>query len=203
MLGNSGTGKTCIINRLVYDKFVDNTQSTKSASMASLNMDIPNIETPIRCQVWDTAGQEEYQSLTSIYYKDANAAIVVFDITNAQSFEGAKKWINDVKEERGMDIAIVMAGNKADIVEKQDVDLAEVRDYADEKGIPFLIVSAKSNINMKELLTALGELLFKKQLIKLDKSADPQLTDDHSADDKETGTKLTNPKRKNKSEKCC
>ena len=203
MLGNSGTGKTCIINRLVYDKFVDNTQGTKSASMVSLNMDIPNTTNSIRCQVWDTAGQEEYHSLTSIYYKDANAAIVVFDITNAQSFEGAKKWIYDVTEERGTDIAIVMAGNKADIVEKQDVDLMEVRDYADENKIPFLIVSAKSNIGMKELMTALADLLSKKKLIEVDKSAEPQLTDDCSADDKRTGARLTNLKKSNKSEKCC
>eukprot|EP00826_Nyctotherus_ovalis_P055496 TRINITY_DN736_c0_g3_i6.p2 TRINITY_DN736_c0_g3~~TRINITY_DN736_c0_g3_i6.p2 ORF type:complete len:127 (+),score=36.48 TRINITY_DN736_c0_g3_i6:109-489(+) len=106
MLGDSGTGKTCIINRLLYNKFDINSQPSTSSNMAGLTLKIPGTSYSIRCQIWDTAGQEEYRALTSMYFKDAKASIVVFDITRTKSFEGAKEWINAIKDSQGEDIAL-------------------------------------------------------------------------------------------------
>ena len=203
MLGNSGAGKTCIINRLVSNKFESNTISTTAAAMSPLTVKIPETNAQIRCQIWDTAGQEEYRSIASMYYKDAKATIVVFDLTKKDSFEGAKWWIQDLKEKKGEDIVIILTGNKADLIEEQTVDLDKARDFADSIGVPFVIVSAKEDMNMKEILDCIGTKLREKKLVKTDEGESSQTMSKSKDEPEEKSTKLTSGDKSNKSNKCC
>ena len=100
LLGESGVGKTCIIARFINNTFEENLISTTGASYAGKTMTFDEYEgKSIKFEIWDTAGQEKYRSLTKIFYKDAGAAILVYDITRKESFEEIQKyWINQIKE---------------------------------------------------------------------------------------------------------
>ena len=100
LIGESGVGKTCIIARFINNVFEDNTMSTTGASYAGKTMTFDEFQgKSIKFEIWDTAGQEKYRSLTKIFYKDAGVAILVYDITRKESFEEIKKyWYNQIKD---------------------------------------------------------------------------------------------------------
>ena len=100
LLGESGVGKTCIIARFINNTFEENLISTTGASYAGKTMTFDEFGGKgIKFEIWDTAGQEKYRSLTKIFYKDAGAAILVYDITRKESYEEIQKyWINQIKE---------------------------------------------------------------------------------------------------------
>ena len=100
LLGESGVGKTCIIARFINNTFEENLISTTGASYAGKTMTFDEYQgQSIKFEIWDTAGQEKYRSLTKIFYKDAGVAILVYDITRKESFEEIKKyWYNQIKE---------------------------------------------------------------------------------------------------------
>ena len=100
LLGESGVGKTCIIARFINNTFEENLISTTGASYAGKTMTFDEYEgKSIRFEIWDTAGQEKYRSLTKIFYKDAGAAILVYDITRKESYEEIQKyWFNQIKD---------------------------------------------------------------------------------------------------------
>ena len=100
LLGESGVGKTCIIARFINNTFEDNIMSTTGASYAGKTMQFYEFQGKcIKFEIWDTAGQEKYRSLTKIFYKDAGVAILVYDITRKESFEEIQKyWYNQIKE---------------------------------------------------------------------------------------------------------
>ena len=100
LLGESGVGKTCIIARFINNTFEENLISTTGASYAGKTMTFDEYDgKSIRFEIWDTAGQEKYRSLTKIFYKDAGAAILVYDITRKESYEEIQKyWYNQIKD---------------------------------------------------------------------------------------------------------
>ena len=125
ILGDSGVGKTSILYRYIYDKFDSSNLPTLGASFKSRVLQIPN-EGDIKLNLWDTAGQEKFKSLTRMYYQDAEAAIIVYDTTFRESFDSAKNWIKDLKENANIpDIIIAIVGNKCDLTDKQEVNLEE------------------------------------------------------------------------------
>ena len=100
LLGESGVGKTCIIARFINNTFEENLISTTGASYAGKTMTFDEYDgKSIKFEIWDTAGQEKYRSLTKIFYKDAGAAILVYDITRKESYEEIQKyWFNQIKD---------------------------------------------------------------------------------------------------------
>ena len=99
LLGESGVGKTSIINQFTTRKFNPKCNTSVSAQFTSKTIDFPDQKKSIRFDIWDTVGQEKYRSLTKIFYKDAGAAILVYDITRKDSYEEIKKyWINQIKD---------------------------------------------------------------------------------------------------------
>ena len=127
--------------------------------MNSITMEIPGAPETIRFQIWDTAGQERYHSMTSFYYKDAAAAVIVFDMTNISSFESVKKWVDEVRSIRSDSITIVIVANKSDYVEKICIDPSEITNYSESVKIPVVISSAKDDVNIKEIFQKVGEIL--------------------------------------------
>jgi Ras-related protein Rab-6A len=105
----------------------------------------------VRLQLWDTAGQERFRTLIPSYIRDSNVAVVVYDITNRQSFLDANKWIDDVKAERGSQVIIVLVGNKTDLGDRREVSAEEGEAKAKEMGVIFIETSAKAGYNVKNL----------------------------------------------------
>jgi small GTP-binding protein len=119
----------------------------------------------VKFEIWDTAGQERYRALAPMYYRGASAAVVVYDVTSSESFEGAKSWINELQGDNrqavGSNLIIALAGNKADKVEedqdKRKVDQSMAEQYANDHGLIFMETSAKSGQNIKEIFQKIAK----------------------------------------------
>ncbi|KAH9993823.1 ras-domain-containing protein [Russula vinacea] len=150
LLGDQSVGKTSLITRFMYDTFDNTYQATIGIDFLSKTLYLD--DRTVRLQLWDTAGQERFRSLIPSYIRDSTVAIVVFDITNRQSFLSTTKWIDDVRSERGNDVMVVLVGNKADLSDKRrQVTLEEATAKAQELSIMFMETSAKAGHNVKSL----------------------------------------------------
>jgi len=123
-------------------------------------------DTTVKFEIWDTAGQERYHSLAPMYYRGAQAAIVVFDITNSESFDKANQWVSELQHQGSPNIVIALAGNKSDLANKRNVPTTSAQSYAEENGCLFMETSAKTNLNVTELFVAIAKKLPKTQTTK-------------------------------------
>ncbi|TKS79835.1 Ras-related protein [Collichthys lucidus] len=144
-LGEQSVGKTSLITRFMYDSF-DNTYQ-------------------VRLQLWDTAGQERFRSLIPSYIRDSTVAVVVYDITNVNSFQQTCKWIDDVRTERGSDVIIMLVGNKTDLEEKRQIMIEEGEQRAKELNVMFIETSAKTGCNVKQVQVTLYPKSTRKQIM--------------------------------------
>ena len=131
-LGDQGVGKTSIITRFMYDSFDKLYQATIGIDFLSKTMYLE--DRTVRLQLWDTAGQERFRSLIPSYIRDSSVAVVVYDITNRASFLNTSKWIEDVRNERGNDVIIVLVGNKTDLTDRRQVSVEEGEDKAQKRA---------------------------------------------------------------------
>ncbi|XBW37511.1 hypothetical protein QEN19_003094 [Hanseniaspora menglaensis] len=170
LLGDSSVGKSSIVTRFVKDQFDINKESTIGAAFLSQTIKLldseTNDEVAVKFEIWDTAGQERYKSLAPMYYRNSNAAIVVYDITDANSLSKAVKWVNELKEKLGddNDCVISLIGNKLDLINEDETKRAisrrEGEEFAIENGLYFHEVSAKENIGIKDIFQEIGESLY-------------------------------------------
>lgn len=156
-LGDQGVGKTCIINRFVYDSFDKNYQATIGIDFLSKTMYLE--DRTVRLQLWDTAGQERFRSLIPSYIRDSSVAVVVYDTTSRASFLNSSKWIDDIRSERGDDVVIMLVGNKTDLADRRQVSVEEGEAKASEEKILFIETSAKVGFNVKQLFRRLASAL--------------------------------------------
>lgn len=157
-------GKSSIALRFVSNEFRPYSESTIGASFTSKTMEIPETaddnDTSTRSvslKIWDTAGQEKYHSLASMYYRGAASAIIVYDICNRVSFRALKMWVNEVRMNGPKDCVLVVCGNKSDLASHRQVPLEEVTSYAEEVGALYMETSARDNSNIEDLFLEVGK----------------------------------------------
>ena len=143
LIGNSGVGKTSIINRFYLNKFEEKQSITFTANFIVKNINIDG--KTVILNVWDTAGQEKFKSVNKIFTKNSNIIIFVYDITNHKSFEELDFWYKLIIDESEEDAIFGLAGNKADIVEEESVSIEEGQKRAEEWGATFALLSAKED----------------------------------------------------------
>ena len=143
LIGNSGVGKTSIINRFYLNKFEEKQNITFTANFIVKNINIDG--KTVILNVWDTAGQEKFKSVNKIFIKNSNIIIFVYDITNHKSFEELDFWYKLIIDESEEDAIFGLAGNKADIVEKESVSIEEGQKRAEKWGATFALLSAKED----------------------------------------------------------
>jgi small GTP-binding protein len=153
-LGQGGVGKTCIAYRFVHDKFSEFEIPTVGASFSSKRVEID--EKNILFHIWDTAGQEKYRSLAPMYYRGAAAAVIVYDITDPESFEKMKGWIQELKRLASPGITLAVVGNKCDMEESREINTDMGKAYADSIDAIFFETSAKSGENIEQLFEEIG-----------------------------------------------
>ncbi|PIC16008.1 hypothetical protein B9Z55_022767 [Caenorhabditis nigoni] len=172
-LGEQSVGKTSLITRFMYDSFDNTYQATIGIDFLSKTMYledrtvsfIPAKDVYLSClvqvrlQLWDTAGQERFRSLIPSYIRDSTVAVVVYDITNSNSFHQTSKWIDDVRTERGSDVIIMLVGNKTDLSDKRQVTTDEGERKAKELNVMFIETSAKAGYNVKQLFRRIAGAL--------------------------------------------
>jgi len=158
LLGESGVGKTTVVLRYINGNF-SRTTPTISASFWTKKLVVNN--TKITLQIWDTAGQERFKSMTSIYYRNAQAAILVLDVTDPKSFESVQYWVNELRS-NAEDVFITIAVNKIDI-QNHKLDKTLVSEYAANIGAPLFYTSAKENRGIEDIFDAIIKELMKKK----------------------------------------
>ena len=154
LLGNSGVGKTCIISRFTSNEFKEGTMTTRGADYSQKSIAIKN--KIVNLDLWDTAGQENYRSLGRHFYKDSLIVILVYDITNRESFDDLQSlWYNDLKRYGEKYSVLGIVGNKSDLFENEVVSEEEARKFAEDKNAEFMLVSAKTGDNINNLFNVL------------------------------------------------
>merc|ERR1711959_346482 len=156
LIGDSGVGKSCLLLR-----YVDETYQEAYISTIGVDFKIRTVELDgkvIKLQIWDTAGQERFRTITSSYYRGAHGIIVVYDVTDEESFNNVKTWLNEINRYANENVNKLLVGNKSDLTSKKVVDHATAKAFADEIGIPFLETSAKSADNVEQAFTMAQEI---------------------------------------------
>ncbi|KAJ2079702.1 Vacuolar protein sorting-associated protein 21 [Coemansia sp. RSA 988] len=179
--GEAAVGKSSLVLRFVNDEFRENKEPTIGA--AFLTQKVRLDDSVLKLDIWDTAGQERFHSLAPMYYRNAQAAVVVYDITRASSLDRAKAWIKELQRQANPNIVIALVGNKLDMVAENDnaeeaeesgehedngedgdgktrqIATATARAYADELGLLFVETSAKSGQGVVEVFTEVAKKL--------------------------------------------
>ena len=161
LIGDSGVGKSCLLLR-----FADDTYTESHISTIGVDFKIRTVELDgkvIKLQIWDTAGQERFRTITSSYYRGAHGIIVVYDVTDEESFNNVKTWLNEINRYANENVNKLLVGNKSDLTSKKVVDHATAKAFADEIGIPFLETSAKSAENVEQAFMRMAQEI-KKQM---------------------------------------
>ncbi|XP_026325772.1 ras-related protein Rab-5B-like [Hyposmocoma kahamanoa] len=158
LLGACDVGKSSLAIRLVKGQFNASEQYTIGVAFLTHTLNLNNVT--VMLHIWDTAGQERYHSLLPMYYRGAQAAVVVYDITSKFSFDCAKSWVNELQQSSSS-IVIALAGNKIDMAARRMVEFEEAQAYADENELVFMETSAKTATNIEELFRAIGQELVK------------------------------------------
>ena len=188
LVGESGTGKTSLINIAMGVKFVEGVEaSTSTASFVTKKIKIGGKSYSLN--LWDTIGQEKFRSLTKIFIKDSKIVIFVYDITRIDSFKELNYWFKTIQDVLGDTAVLGIAGNKHDLFMKEQVKEEVAEKYAEDKGVPFKLTSAKNPLSFNTFL----EDLLKKYIEKsggVIESKDGQKLDD-------------NKEKPDKGKKCC
>ena len=157
LVGEAGVGKTSIISQFIDQIFQEDLQASTGGTFSSKTLILNNGKT-IKFEIWDTAGEERYRSLTKLFYKDSNAAILVYDITRKESFDELKNyWANQIKELSDSNIILVVDANKYDLSEKEEVDETEARKFAEELNAIYCTSSAKNSIGIDDLFLQIAK----------------------------------------------
>ena len=146
LVGESGTGKTSLISISMGMKFQEGMEISTSAASCVTNI-IKRGDKSYTLNLWDTIGQEKFRSLTKIFIKDSKIVIFVYDITNKKSFEELEYWYKTIKDVLGESAVLGIAGNKQDLFTQEQVPEDMAEKYAESKGIPFKLTSAKKSFD--------------------------------------------------------
>eukprot|EP00656_Telonema_subtile_P005852 TRINITY_DN12678_c0_g1_i1.p1 TRINITY_DN12678_c0_g1~~TRINITY_DN12678_c0_g1_i1.p1 ORF type:complete len:262 (-),score=54.02 TRINITY_DN12678_c0_g1_i1:253-1038(-) len=158
VLGDAGVGKTSIIQRFIAGSFEDFTKATVGASFASKTVPLESGDN-VKLSIWDTAGQEQFQSMAPIYYRNANAAILIFDLLDMESFGKAKFWIDQLQSNGPPGVAIAIVGNKVDREIERKVPSETARGYASEMDASYFETSAKTGDGVTELFSYIANVV--------------------------------------------
>ena len=149
IIGDAAVGKSNLLLRYVHGQFKPEYQLTIGVEFGAKNIEISS--KLFRIQIWDTAGQENFRSITRAYYKNSVCALVVYDISSRDSFNNVMSWIEDCKNQSPKTIFMVLVGNKCDLEDKRQVSYEEGKELADKNQLLFFESSAKDGINVEEI----------------------------------------------------
>ncbi|XVF33636.1 hypothetical protein REPUB_Repub17cG0184900 [Reevesia pubescens] len=138
LIGDSGVGKSCLLLRFAKIRTVEQDGKT------------------IKLQIWDTAGQERFRTITSSYYRGAHGIIIVYDVTDQESFNNVKQWLNEIDRYASDNVNKLLVGNKCDLTTNKVVSYETAKAFADEVGIPFMETSAKDSTNVEQAFMAMA-----------------------------------------------
>ena len=198
LIGDSGVGKTNIMSKFLKNQFLEDSKATVGVEFGSKLFIQQGHK--IKAQIWDTAGQEKYKAITSAYYKGSKGALVIYDITQKETFANIEKWVNDLKCKGDPKITIIIIGNKNDLEEKRQISKEQGEEKAKSFGCAFLETSAFSGDNIEKAFEMMVKEIYDKF------TSDIGGDDEEELDNNEKGEDLklenVNPDN-NEKKKCC
>lgn len=159
LIGDSGVGKSSLLLRFADNSFTESFISTIGVDFKIRTLDIDG--TTVKLQIWDTAGQERFRTITSSYYRGAHGIIVVYDVTNNETFANVQKWLQEIDRYACENVHKLLVGNKCDLESKRMVDYRTAKDVADKFNMGYLETSAKSNTNVDKAFSQLAQGVMK------------------------------------------
>ncbi|KAF0976200.1 hypothetical protein FDP41_004875 [Naegleria fowleri] len=145
LIGDSGVGKSCLLLRFADDTYTDSYISTIGVDFKIRTIELDG--KTIKLQIWDTAGQERFRT---IYYRGAHGIIIVYDVTDQDSFSNVKQWLSEIDRYASDNVNKLLVGNKCDLTSKKQVDRSTAEEFAKSLNIPFLETSAKNSTNVEQ-----------------------------------------------------
>lgn len=164
IIGNSGVGKSSLLLR-----FTDRIFEYSHVSTIGVDFKIQTIQLDnkiIKMQLWDTAGNERFRTITTSYYRGSHGVCIVFDLTDKQSFENINSWFTEIEKYASNNIKKILVGNKCDISKDREISYKEANEFANKLNIPYIETSAKDSINVQELFINLAKTLKEDKLKK-------------------------------------
>jgi len=160
IIGPSGVGKSCLLLQFTDKRFHTDHDLTIGVEFGARIVTIDGKQ--IKLQIWDTAGQESFRSITRSYYRGAHGALLVYDITRRETFNHLKGWLTEVREHSNKEMVIMLIGNKNDLEHKRAVTYEEGKKFAEENGLIFNETSAKTAQNVEDAFLKTAELIYDK-----------------------------------------
>ena len=166
LIGDSGVGKSNLLSRFTRNEFCLESKSTIGVEFATRSISVDG--KTVKAQIWDTAGQERYRAITSAYYRGAVGALLVYDITKAQTFENVERWLKELRDHADANIVISLVGNKADLRHLRAVGAEDAAAFCEREGLSFVETSALEATNVDEaferILTEIYHIVSKRAL---------------------------------------
>ena len=160
IIGDSFVGKSCIVAKYIQGSFIEEFKTTIGIEFGSKDLTING--KVYRIQLWDTAGQETFRSITRAYYKNSACSFIVYDVTNRQSFLNVQDWYNECKKQTPKTVTMVLVGNKIDLKNKREVSYEEGENFAKDNSMLFYEASAKSGDNIENMFYESAEIIANK-----------------------------------------
>ena len=157
LVGNSNVGKSSLFLRFVDEIWKENFVPTIGVDFKIKSIKIDN--KTIKLQIWDTAGQERFRSLLSSYFKGANGILLLYDITNVNSFKSLSNWLIEIEKNSSKNVKKILIGNKCDLNDLRKIPINKGKEFADTYNMKFIETSAKNNVNINECFNILGKEL--------------------------------------------
>ena len=175
LVGESSVGKTSILTKFIENTFQDSIESTVGGTFNSKVIRCEDIDKSLKLDIWDTAGQERYRSVTKMFYKDADVALLVYDITSKKSFEELQNyWVNQVLETSMKKTLLCIIANKSDLINLEQVDEGEARNYAETINALFFVVSAKDSTSINEMFKEIAKKYSGANSVNIEDAADDE-----------------------------
>ncbi|XP_075175692.1 LOW QUALITY PROTEIN: ras-related protein Rab-2B [Anomaloglossus baeobatrachus] len=160
IIGDTGVGKSCLLLQFTDKRFQPVHDLTIGVEFGARMINIDG--KPIKLQIWDTAGQESFRSITRSYYRGAAGALLVYDITRRETFIHLTSWLEDARQHSSSNMVIILIGNKSDLESRRDVSREEGEAFAREHGLIFMETSAKTAANVEEAFIGTAKEIYKK-----------------------------------------
>ena len=159
MIGNSGVGKSCLLIRFTDDTFSDSYVTTVGVDFKIKTLDIEGKS--CKLQIWDTAGQERFRNIISSYYRGAQGIMLVYDITDMESFQNLNTWLIEIEKNASKNVYKILVGNKCDMENERKVTVEQGKEFAEQYGMQFFETSAKNSTNVSDAFIAMTKEVMK------------------------------------------